>query len=72
MIYEWIKTVNFEQCANVIRFGKIDGKTLLEASDLFYEDTLGLLDMNLSAKLKGEIDKVRAEAILDLQLYGWG
>ena len=50
----------------MVRFGQIDGAKLLNASDEFMEDTLGLLDMNLTAKLRGEIDKVREEAILDL------
>jgi hypothetical protein len=52
MVYNWIEQTSLDFVKNVIKYSKIDGKTLINAPDEYYEHTLGILDENKVYKLK--------------------
>ena len=72
MIHDWLEETQLAFVKNVIKFGKIDGKTLLNAPDDFYEKTLGIMDENKAYKLKHMIESLKDECVLEVTLYGWG
>lgn len=72
MVYEWIAQTPLDFVKNVIKYSKIDGKTLLNATDEFYENTLGIADESWTYKLKHLITSLREECITEVTLYGWG
>jgi hypothetical protein len=72
MVYEWIEQTKLDFVKNVIKYGKIDGKTLINASLDFYKETLGIYDESNTYKLQYLVESLRDECITDLTLYGWG
>jgi len=62
----------FDFCMGIIKYGRITGTQLANASYDFMRDTLGITDENQCSKLKGEIDKVREVCMSDCALFGWG
>ena len=68
----WMGRNGFDFCMGVIKYGRITGSILANASFEFMRDTLGITDENLASKLKGELEKVRKECMQDCALFGWG
>lgn len=52
MVWEWIEQTQLDFVKNIIKYSKIDGKTLINAPDSFYEHTLGILDEKKAYKLR--------------------
>jgi alpha-tubulin suppressor-like RCC1 family protein len=44
-VYEWISQTKLDFVMNVIKYSKIDGKTLINAPKEFFSDTLGITDV---------------------------
>jgi len=59
----WMGRNGFDFCMGVIKYGRITGSILANASFEFMRDTLGITDENLASKLKGELEKVRKECM---------
>lgn len=72
MIHDWLEGTRLEFVKNIIKFGKIDGKTLLNAPDEFYAQTLGIDDENKAYKLKHMVESLKEECVLEVTLFGWG
>ena len=57
---------------NIIRSTKATGKRIIEATEEWYEDNLGLDDISEIVHINTEINKVRNITYSDPVLYGWG
>lgn len=68
----WMGRNGFEQCINIIKFGRITGAMLSDASYEFMSDTLGITDENACSKLELDLRHVRKECLQDCALFGWG
>ena len=72
-LYDFISTTQFQDCKNVIKYGKITGSKLLAELDKeFMIGTLGIIGENEQMKFKTEIDMITSQKVLSVQLYGWG
>jgi hypothetical protein len=72
MIHDWLESTTLGFLQNIIKNSRIDGKTLINAPDSYYLDTLGIEDENKAFRLKHLIESLRDECILEISLYGWG
>ena len=72
MVVEWINSTKLDFLGNIVKYSKIDGKTLLYATDGFYENTLGISDETHTYLLKHLVDSMKESAITEVVLYGWG
>ena len=67
-----MKKIGFEECANLVKNQKIDGKTIAEADEEFLEDSLGIYDPINHHKLRYEVNQVRETKYTNINLYGYG
>ena len=72
MIHDWLESTRLDFIQNIVKNRRIDGKTILNAPDSFYLDTLGIEDENKAFKLKHLIESLKEECILEQTLFGWG
>ena len=68
----WMGTIGFDYCIKIVKFGRITGEQIANASLEFMLDTIGVKDEKKCAKLNKEIDKVRNECMEECALFGWG
>lgn len=69
---EWFKRIGFHECGNLADNHNINGETIANADEVYYEDTLGIFENSLKQKLRYEINKVRQTTYENINLYGWG
>jgi len=67
MVVEWLPQIGFGECANVIKFGKINGDKLQNSlSSSFLSETLGIIGENEQIKFITECNKVTKSKILEV------
>ena len=64
--------MEFESSANIIKYKKINGQQILEATEDFLRDTLGINKLDELQKIRFEVGRRREGSIGSLSLYGWG
>lgn len=68
----WMGRNGFENCINLIKFGRITGAMLDVADYAFMRDTLGITDENQCSKLELDLRSLRKTCLLDCALFAWG
>ena len=71
MIHDWLESTRLDFIQNIVKNRRIDGKTILNAPDSFYLDTLGIEDENKAFKLKHLIESLKEECIFANYLSFW-
>ena len=69
---QWFVDIKLDKYMNIIRSTKATGKRIIEATEEWYEDNLGLDDISEIVHINTEINKVRNITYSDPVLYGWG
>ena len=67
----WMGTIGFDQCKRIVKFGRISGEKMANASSEWMQETLGIDDKKCH-RLRAEVEKVRNECMQDCALFGWG
>lgn len=71
-VLAWMKTIGFSDCANVVKWSKINGEQIANADEYFMSDVLGIMTEVEQDKLRFEIGKALDSQIGESKLYGWG
>lgn len=65
MISEWVSTIKFPECENIVKYGKVSGAVLMQNLNFDYlSDTLGITGETEAFKFITEVKKVEHSEIL--------
>ena len=72
-VAEWVPSVGYEMCSNIIRFAKVSGEILLQnLNNDYLRDTMGIIGEVEGFKFISEVNKVKDSKVVDVALFGWG